>query len=93
MRERVRVFAAGHNHQVSITSCPRYYAHPVGVAVMREAGHGVSHSREVQVHQNVDLKTKQKPYFSTPTSRLLENGSIFVPSARALKKDGTDFED
>lgn len=39
-RETVRLFTAGHNHQVSITSCPRYDAHPVGVAVMCEANHG-----------------------------------------------------
>lgn len=40
VREGVRLFTAGHNHQVSITSCPRYYARPVGVAVMCEANHG-----------------------------------------------------
>lgn len=58
-RERVRLFTAGHDHQVSITSCARYYAHGVGVAVMGEAGRGVTHSRKLQVHHNVDLKMKQ----------------------------------
>lgn len=61
----MRLFTAGHNHQVSITSCPRYYAHPVGVAVMCEADHGGQTVERVQVHQNVDFY-KSHYYYNIP---------------------------
>lgn len=80
-RERVRLFAAGHNHQVSITSCPRYYAHPVGVAVMGEAnrgGHTAETFRSSRMWMFLETTTMM-PCRSTwehATSCLLENGSL-----------------
>lgn len=60
VRARGRVFTAGHNHRVSITSCPRYYAHAAGKVVMWEARPGVTRSSQLQVHHNVDAKKKKK---------------------------------
>lgn len=60
VRVHGRVFTAGHNHRVSITSCPRYYAHAAGKVVMWEARPGVTRSSQLQVHHNVDAKKKKK---------------------------------
>lgn len=92
--ERVRLFTAGHNHQVSITSCPHYYAYPVGVAGMCEANHALTYCRKIQVHQYCGFKkNKKKHYYAllashTDTWAHTTPGmlrSIFVPSKWALK--------
>lgn len=48
------LFTAGHNHQVSITHCPRYYTHAVRVSVMCEASHSVTQAEKLQGHGNME---------------------------------------
>lgn len=81
---RVRLFTAGHNHQVSITSCPRYRAHPVEAAVMCEANMARHSSITFRVHNNVDDT-------DTPDTSPGKIRSAIVPSRRYLK-DGAALE-